>query len=115
MFSGLATSFFNDKNRNLVRDLLELLTEAKQEIPEWLDSMANDPRQPSGGRRGGGGKGRFGSGFGSRDYRTQSGGGGRSGGGGSGRMNNSYNNYSSGGGGEFRTDRCFSGSSRERG
>ena len=27
---GLATSFFNDKNRNICRDLVALLTESKQ-------------------------------------------------------------------------------------
>lgn len=30
---GLATSFFNDNNRNLGRDLVDLLEEAKQEVP----------------------------------------------------------------------------------
>lgn len=30
---GLATSFFNDNNRNLARDLVDLLEEAKQEVP----------------------------------------------------------------------------------
>nr|CAD7576139.1 unnamed protein product [Timema californicum] len=51
---GLATSFFNDKNRNLVRDLVELLVETKQELPPWLDSMAADQRMPQNNRRGGG-------------------------------------------------------------
>lgn len=55
--TGKATSFFNDKNRSLVRDLVELLVETKQELPEWLDNLASDPRQSSGGRRGPGGKG----------------------------------------------------------
>ena len=48
---GLATSFFNDKNRNIVRDLMELLAEAKQEVPSWLESMAYEARQSGGGRR----------------------------------------------------------------
>lgn len=39
---GLATSFFNDKNRNICCDLLELLSETRQEIPSWLESMAYD-------------------------------------------------------------------------
>lgn len=67
---GLATSFFNDKNRNMVRDLVDLLVETKQEMPSWLEGMASDIRhQQSSGRRQGGQK-RFG-GFGSRDYRQQ--------------------------------------------
>jgi len=71
---GLATSFFNDKNRNLIRDLVELIIETKQELPSWLEGMAMEMRhQSSGGgnRRGGGpSKSRFSGGFGSRDYRT---------------------------------------------
>lgn len=39
---GLATSFFNDRNRNICRDLLQLLAETKQEIPSWLESIAYD-------------------------------------------------------------------------
>ena len=73
IFLGLATSFFNDKNRNMVRDLLELLQEAKQELPKWLEAVAAECRWGGGGgggRRGGQSK-RFSGGFGSRDYRTQ--------------------------------------------
>ena len=50
MLVGLATSFFNDKNKNIVRDLVNLLCEAKQEVPSWLESIAYEARQ-SGGRR----------------------------------------------------------------
>lgn len=56
IFLGLATSFFNDKNRNLTRDLMELITESKQELPGWLESMASDFRVGSG-RRSNGAKG----------------------------------------------------------
>ncbi|XP_017784641.1 PREDICTED: ATP-dependent RNA helicase bel [Nicrophorus vespilloides] len=70
---GLATSFFNDRNRNLATSMLDLLAEAKQEVPSWLESVASDGRSASSGRRGG--KGRFGGGgFGGRDFRQQSGG-----------------------------------------
>ncbi|XP_030748114.1 ATP-dependent RNA helicase bel [Sitophilus oryzae] len=72
---GLATSFFNEKNRNLANGMLDLLIEAKQEYPSWLEGVASDSRVSSSGRRGG--KGRYGGGgssFGSRDYRQQSGG-----------------------------------------
>ncbi|CAH0558365.1 unnamed protein product [Brassicogethes aeneus] len=104
---GLATSFFNDRNRNLASGMLDLLIEAKQECPNWLEGVASDGRMPSAGRRGG--KGRFGGGggggssFGSRDYRQQSGGGGgmqrssRPSGGGGGYGNNGYGN----GGGHY--------------
>lgn len=108
---GLATSFFNDRNRNLANGMLDLLVEAKQEFPSWLEGVASDSRMPSSGRRGGGGgggKGRYGGGvggssFGSRDYRQQSGGPQRSqkpsGGNGGG------NSYGNGGGGMDRRDR----------
>ncbi|BFZ06180.1 hypothetical protein BsWGS_09216 [Bradybaena similaris] len=74
---GLATSFFNEKNKNLVRDLLDLLSEANQDVPPWLESMSTmDIRSSVSSRRGGGGVRRFGSGggggFGGRDYRQQS-------------------------------------------
>ena len=42
---GLATSFFNDRNRNICNDLLELLSETKQEIPSWLEGMAYEIKQ----------------------------------------------------------------------
>jgi len=69
---GVATSFFNDKNRNLIRDLAELIVETKQELPSWLEGMAMEMKHSSGGggRRGGNKGGRFSGGFGSRDYRT---------------------------------------------
>ncbi|XP_037300118.1 putative ATP-dependent RNA helicase Pl10 isoform X2 [Manduca sexta] len=72
---GVATSFFNDTNRGLARELVELLVEAKQDVPNWLTSTAADGRLGGGGRRAGSrsGGGRFGGGggFGARDYRTQ--------------------------------------------
>jgi len=50
--SGLATSFFNDKNKNIVKDLVEILEEAKQEVPSWLESLAYESRYSgSGGPR----------------------------------------------------------------
>ena len=33
---GLATSFFNESNRSLVKDLAALLVEANKELPSWL-------------------------------------------------------------------------------
>jgi len=79
---GLATSFFNDKNRNLVKDLVELIVESNQELPSWLEAMALENRSSFGGNRRQG-KGKFGGGggFGGKDYRFENGGGGRGGGG----------------------------------
>ena len=103
---GLATSFFNDKNRNLVKDLIELLVESNQELPSWLEAMGLE----SGNRYGGGGRrgGKKG-GFGGKDYRYENGGGGggghRSGGGGGGggRHGGGGGGYGGGGGGGGRS------------
>ncbi|XP_004349702.2 ATP dependent RNA helicase [Capsaspora owczarzaki ATCC 30864] len=72
---GLSTSFFNEKNRSLARELLDLLTDAGQEVPKWLDEIGHESGRGRGGYRGG----RGGSRFGGRDYRRDEGGfGGRS-------------------------------------
>ena len=77
---GVATAFVNQKNKNIIPSLLQLLNENAQEVPDWLERMAN----PFGGRGGGGGRGRGGgSRYGgsrntdSRRYGGSSGGGGR--------------------------------------
>ena len=49
---GLATSFFNDKNKNIVRDMVDLLVEAKQEVPNWLESASYESRHSQGNRKG---------------------------------------------------------------
>lgn len=74
--TGLASSMFNEKNRNVAPELLELLTESKQEVPEWLSNMSRDvayeqrSHRGGGGRYGGSSNRRFQSGgFGGRDYR----------------------------------------------
>jgi ATP-dependent RNA helicase DDX3X len=79
---GLATSFFNDKNKNLTRDLVELVVETKQEMPTWLEMINNEMRSSfnTGTRRGGPNKRYGGGGFGSRDYRQHQPRGGHSGG-----------------------------------
>uniref|UniRef100_A0A8C0J495 RNA helicase n=1 Tax=Chelonoidis abingdonii TaxID=106734 RepID=A0A8C0J495_CHEAB len=71
---GLATSFFNERNINITKDLLDLLVEAKQEVPSWLENMAYEQIHKGGSSRGRS-KSRFSGGFGARDYRTSSGGG----------------------------------------
>ncbi|KAI8333293.1 P-loop containing nucleoside triphosphate hydrolase protein, partial [Choanephora cucurbitarum] len=43
---GMATAFFNRGNRNIARDLVDLLREAKQEIPSWLESMTRESNRP---------------------------------------------------------------------
>ena len=56
---GLATSFFNEKNRNVARDMVELLSEASQEVPNWLESIAYEARSsyPKSRNNRGGGRG----------------------------------------------------------
>lgn len=85
--TGLSTAFFNRGNRGIVRDLIDLLKEAHQEVPVFLENIAREGSGFGGGRGGrprGGGGGR---GSGTRDVRHGSGMGGGasySGGGGSG-------------------------------
>ncbi|CAH8842651.1 unnamed protein product [Trichobilharzia szidati] len=40
---GSATSFFSEKNQNVVRDLVELLRESKQIVPQWLEARVTYP------------------------------------------------------------------------
>ncbi|VDC03314.1 unnamed protein product [Peniophora sp. CBMAI 1063] len=105
--TGISTAFFNRGNKNIVRDLVELLREANQEIPDWLESVAHESTFGGGGSyRGRGGRGggrRGGAGFGGRDARQ---GGGFSGGGGGfgGNRSASYSSgpsYGGGGGGGY--------------
>ncbi|KAI9495371.1 P-loop containing nucleoside triphosphate hydrolase protein, partial [Zychaea mexicana] len=118
--TGLATAFFNRGNKNVVNDLIDILKEANQELPSFLESISRETRSFGGGR--GRGRGRGGS-FGGRDFRKYpqndsfsrggygGGGGGSSGGGGYGNDNNygggsGYNNYpplNNGGGGGGRS------------
>uniref|UniRef100_A0AAY4E2M9 RNA helicase n=1 Tax=Denticeps clupeoides TaxID=299321 RepID=A0AAY4E2M9_9TELE len=69
---GLATSFYNDKNNNITKDLLDILVESKQEVPSWLESLAYEHQHKSSSR---GRSKRFSGGFGARDYRQMPGGG----------------------------------------
>jgi len=79
---GLATSFFNDKNRNLARELGELIVEANQELPDWLEKAASEVSYSAAvvteclqsarfGGRSGRGRGGGGNRFGGRDHRVQ--------------------------------------------
>ncbi|KAI8633113.1 DEAD-domain-containing protein [Xylariaceae sp. FL1651] len=79
--TGHSTAFFNRGNRGVVRELIDLLKEANQEVPAFLETIARESSFGGGrGGRSGGGRGR-GQGA-NRDFRKYGGGGG--GGGGSG-------------------------------
>ena len=101
--TGVSTAFFNRGNKNIVRDLLELLREANQDIPDWLETVAHEASFGGGGsgfRGRGRARGR-GSG-GGRDYRANGGGahgGGFGGGGGNRAVSYGGPSYGGGGGG----------------
>ncbi|KAI0201324.1 DEAD-domain-containing protein [Astrocystis sublimbata] len=84
--TGHSTAFFNRGNRGVVRELLDLLKEANQEVPAFLETIARESSFGGGGRGGrSGGRGR-GQGA-NRDFRKFGGGGpgfGSGGGGGGG-------------------------------
>ncbi|KAF4621503.1 hypothetical protein G7Y89_g14570 [Cudoniella acicularis] len=87
--TGISTAFFNRGNRGVVRDLIDLLKEANQEVPAFLENIAREGSGfGGGGGRGGGRSGGRGRGAGgNRDFRKFGGGGGGGGqgyGGGSG-------------------------------
>ena len=72
--TGISTAFFNRGNRGVVRDLIDLLKEANQEVPGFLESIAREGTGFGGGSRGGrtGGRGRGASAM--KDVRTYGGG-----------------------------------------
>jgi len=117
---GLATSFFNEKNMNIARDLLQILQESGQDVPTWLDGVAREHVHRKSHRK------PFNNSMGGKDYRFDGnrgnggsgggGGGGRNnnsddrghGGGGGGRQqNNSYNNHSNSGGGGYNNQSSY--------
>lgn len=86
--TGVATAFFNRGNKNIVKDLMDILTEANQEVPDFLSAVVREVSSGRGGRGGRGG----GRGSGNRDFRR----GNYSSGGGSGwgySNNSSYGGY----------------------
>ncbi|WZH44529.1 ATP-dependent RNA helicase DED1 [Fusarium acuminatum] len=101
--TGIATAFFNRGNRGIVRELMDLLKEANQEVPAFLETIARESSFGGGGRggrsRGGGGRG----GNANRDFRKFGGGGfgGNSGGGGGFNAPSQGAGYGGGGGGGF--------------
>ena len=96
--TGIATAFFNRGNRGVVRDLLELLKEANQEVPSFLESIAREGSGFGGGGRGGRGGGRGRGNAATRDVRRMGGGGGGGGfGGGNGGSWGGSQGYGGGG------------------
>jgi ATP-dependent RNA helicase DDX3X len=90
--TGTAIGFFNEKNTNLVDDLIVLLEETKQQVPEYLRPLMKRRPMPQrgrgrGGNRGFGGRGGYGMGGGR-------GGGGHRGGGGYGAFPQAGGGYS---------------------
>ena len=75
--TGKSTAFFNRGNRGIVRDMIELLKEAHQEVPGFLENVAREGSGfGSGGGRGGRSGGRGRGGAATRDFRKTGGGGG---------------------------------------
>ena len=75
--TGLSTAFFNRGNRGVVRDLIDLLKEAHQEVPAFLENVAREGAGFGGGSSRGGGRsgGRGRGGAATRDFRKMGGGG----------------------------------------
>jgi ATP-dependent RNA helicase DDX3X len=100
--TGTSTAFFNRGNRGVVRDLIDLLKEANQEVPSFLESIAREssfggPRGGGGGRSGGRGRGTA-----NRDVRSfQRQGGGQGFGGGGGGYGGGGGQYYGGGGSAY--------------
>lgn len=98
---GTALTFFTDENKNMSRKLFKILTQAKQEIPQWLQELAavtprGASRQGAWMGRGGRGGGR---GFGHGNFGGGGYGGGRGFGGGYGGYGGGYGGGNRGGGG----------------
>ncbi|EFN54008.1 hypothetical protein CHLNCDRAFT_31911 [Chlorella variabilis] len=90
---GLATAFFSEKDTGISSKLVEILSETNQEVPAWLQNMAQRSAPYGSKSRGGRGGNRFGG----RDFRRDGGGGGGYGGGGGGYGGGGYG----GGGGAY--------------
>lgn len=69
--TGKSTAFFNRGNRGIVRDMIELLKEAHQEVPGFLENVAREGAGFGGGGGRGGGRsgGRGRGGAATRDFR----------------------------------------------
>lgn len=78
--TGKSTAFFNmTRDKGVCKELVEILTEAKQVVPDWLKTCKSQSDFGGGGRSGGrGGRGGGGRGgrFGATDFRKEGGSGG---------------------------------------
>ncbi|ERT02079.1 ATP-dependent RNA helicase [Sporothrix schenckii 1099-18] len=88
--TGISTAFFNRGNRGVVRELIDLLKEANQEVPSFLETIAREGSYGGRGGRGGGRGGGRNQGA-NRDFRKFGGGGGGGG----------FGNSNGGGGGSY--------------
>jgi ATP-dependent RNA helicase DDX3X len=70
--TGIATAFFNRGNRGVVRELIDLLKEANQEVPAFLETVAREGGY-GGGRGGGARRGGGRGGNATRDFRKYTG------------------------------------------
>ena len=98
--TGLSTAFFNRGNRGVVRELIDLLKEANQEVPSFLETIARESSFGGGGRGGRGGRGGGRTQAANRDFRKFGGGGGGGfggPGGGGGGFGGAPGGYSAGG------------------
>lgn len=83
--TGISTAFFNRGNKNIVRELIDLLREAHQDIPPWLEDVGRESSfggGPGGRGRGGLSAGRGRGRSGNSDFRRAPPGGGNPYGGG---------------------------------
>jgi ATP-dependent RNA helicase DDX3X len=98
---GTAIAYFNEKNKGMAKEIIDLLFETNQEVPQWLNAMYT--RKPQHQQGGGRGRGRGRGGFGGKDFRLGRGGFGNRGGAGG----NGFNNGFAGGRGNFQGGRGF--------
>eukprot|EP00741_Cyanophora_paradoxa_P010846 tig00020544_g10485.t2 len=99
--TGIATALFNEKNRNICKQLYELFVENGQEVPDWFERMGKAAGYTGGSGRSRGGRGGR---FGARDFRRENGGG-FGGSYGSGRPGSGGFGGNFGGGGNFSSSR----------
>jgi len=68
---GFATSFVNEKNAKLAKELISILEDAAQDVPSWIHGLAAQASTSRGGKGRRGGRGGKKLGFGGRDTFVQ--------------------------------------------
>ncbi|KAL8452483.1 hypothetical protein Emed_001340 [Eimeria media] len=109
---GLATSFVNEMNRPILRDLLNLLEEANQEVPSFLHPLVVSCTASSMRLGGRGGFGRMGSGAGGGRFGGGASLGSRNAGGASGSYSIGSGGGRMGGASDWRSDGMVAGTNR---